>query len=129
MVLNPYGLLLKTAAVCAVLFAAFGVGCRHGVKTQAARDAKAIAFKDDHLRAASRALSANARTFRAMDRVALANKKIAEAQWDQARKDDKEAVRVRGMLEQRIREIADEAEREKFTCSIAEARICGTPLR
>lgn len=126
---NPYALAGSLLLTAAVLGGLYLLGRHDGKQVQAKADTAAIAFKDNHLRAAARALNANARTFRAIDATTKANAAAARQRLLAAFESEKFATTSRKALEQRIKALAAEAEREKFTCSAAEMRICGVPLR
>lgn len=128
-VLNPYVLLAKTAALAAVVFLVFFVGYRYGTRVQAERDAAKIERKNEALRKAGDALGDAARTFRMIDdETRLAERRADE--WREAAKvADQQAGQTKAMFEKRLTALAAEAERERFTCSQAEMRICGAALR
>lgn len=130
MSLIPQSVLLwKTVAVAAVVFTVFWVGRGHGIQLQTERTAKTIQAKNEALRKAGDALSAAVRTFRHIDQQTRLAQEQSE-QWQLAAGvADQQGRDGRKRLNQRIQEMASEAEREKSNCSEARMRICGVPLR
>lgn len=122
-------LLWKTVAVAAVVFTVFWVGRGHGIQVQTERTAKTIEAKNEALRKAADALSESARAFRRIDQ----DTRLAQEQSEQwrlaANVADRQGRDGRKRLNQRIQDMAAEAQSEKSTCSEARMRICGSPLR
>lgn len=125
----PYASLLKWALIAVMCAALFIGGCQRGKRVQAEAGARELAQAHGHRDALQRSLRAHARTFRAIAATTAANVRAAQARAKRAVADETFASQSRAGLERRIAELAHAAELERITCSEAETRICGTPLR
>lgn len=124
-----WGLVGGLLVLLAILGGLYAWGRSDGRAAQAKDDAALVERKNAALRNAADALAAAARKFREIDTTTRLAEEGAE-QWRLAAGEaDRQAAQTKTMFEQRIRELAAEAEREKFNCSEARMRICGVPLR
>ncbi len=129
MIPNPYSWLAGLVLVAGVLGGMYAYGRSDGREAQAKADAAEIAEARGHRVELQRALKANARAFRAYAAIAHANERAAAARARQRQVDEAFAVGSRKDLERRVAELAHAAQIERVTCSQAEMRICGAPLR
>lgn len=130
--LNPNVMAIKAAAVLLVLAMTLFGGCRWQAKLDAGEiaEAKAATAKaGENLRIASQALSAFAGKFREIDAANAASIALAQGQRKAALDAAAKAEDDKLVFARTIARLQSEAAKDKQTCSIEEARICGSPLR
>lgn len=127
--LGPYEILIKVATVGALASALFIGGCVHGKKAQAAKDQAALVKASGELNDCSGSLSAASRRFEEIDAATKLAKQTADQRTKQAQQDEQQAINSQRVLGQQLADLKKQSDEDKKTCSIEEARICGSVLR
>lgn len=125
-------LAIKVFVIALILSVTMFGGCRWQARLDAGEVAAALArtaTAGENLRTASRALSAAAATFRQIDVTNAANLALAQGQREAALKTAQKAEADKLTFAAEITRLQTQAEKDKATCTIEEARICGSPLR
>lgn len=125
-------LAIKVFVIALILSVTMFGGCRWQAKLDAGAivEAKAETAKaKDALRIAANALRADAGRFRDIDEANAANIAIAEGQREAALKSAQQAEADKLAFASQISRLQTQAAKDKKTCTIEEARICGSPLR
>lgn len=125
---NPYTALAGLLLVVGVGLGVYLWGRGDGRDAQREEDAAIVQAKSEALRKAAARLNADAALFRAIDTQTKADAEAAAELLATSQKFAEEAEREYQALQDQIEELNRQAARERATCSIAEQRICGSPL-
>lgn len=126
---NPYAMAGSLLLTAALLGGVWLHGSARGKARQAEADATRINHAEGHRDALRRALNANARTFRAIDATTRANLLLASKRKAAIVEAAVQAAAGKLALERQVAALNKAAAVERSTCSQAEIRICGVPLR
>lgn len=127
--LDPYALLIKLGLVAALVGALFVGGCVHGQRGQASKDQAALMKASGDLGNCAASLDAASLRFREIDAATAQAQKDAAQRATQAQQAEQQARAGQQALASQLLELQRQAERDKQTCSIEEARVCGSVLR
>lgn len=124
-------LAMKLVGLALILSVFVFGGCRWQARLDAGKIEKAQGAAETlrgSLRAASAALSASAARFLAIDAQTRTNAEAAARAKQAAEGQAKAARKDATAFQRQVLELERQAERDRATCSIAEAQICGSRL-
>lgn len=125
---EPYALLLKLGLVAVLAGSLFVGGCVYGDRARAAKDQAALLKASGDLATCAASLDAASSRFREIDAATAQAAKDADARTAQAQQSEAQARAGQLVLADRLAELQRQADIDKQTCSIEEARVCGSAL-
>lgn len=124
-----WGLLAGLALLVGIAGSLYAWGRHDGREVQRKEDARELERKSSALITAAGALSAASSKFREIDAATKDSREQGERVKAEASKAAREAERQRDALAARLDQINRADKQEKTTCTQAQARVCGSPLR
>lgn len=126
---EPYALLLKLGLVAVLAGSLFVGGCVHGQRSQTKQDQAALMKASGDLSNCAASLDAASNRFMEIDAATAHAATEAKARTAQAQQAEQQARAGQQVLAAQLLELQRQADADKQTCSIEEARVCGSALR